>query len=428
METSEVKTSIDGLEIGMYVSRLDRPWIKTPFALQGLKIESKDDIEKLRAYCSYVYIDVEKGPSPDPRFWILSTKPKTATTLFDPEQEQEKPKTITRTNEFTALRKTTYRVTSSMKTEVKAAKEACDKLGEGFTNLISDLSKGRDIDLDTVKSGITDMVESITRNPSALSWIVHLKKYDEYTYSRALGTSVWCATFGRHLGLEKSTITELALGGLLLDIGKTKIAKDLIYKLGDLNDDEEKQMHSHVDLGVKLLAHASSASQGAKLSMDLLQMVATHHERFDGTGYPQQLSNEHIPLYGKIAGLVDSYDAMTSERPYADSGPRPPHEAIGELYELRDIQFQGELVEQFIQSVGLYPTGSLVELSTGEVGAVISVNGLRRLRPVVMLLLDKEKKPVSQFRHIDLSKTEKIKVRQGVSPDDFGINMKELFL
>ncbi|MES9886463.1 MAG: HD domain-containing phosphohydrolase, partial [Candidatus Sedimenticola sp. 6PFRAG1] len=317
---------------------------------------------------------------------------------------------------------------SNMNDEIKSAKEACDKMGEGFSDLLGDLSKGRDIDLEAVTSGITDMVDSIVRNPSALSWIVHLKKHDEYTYSRALGTSVWCATFGRHLGLEKNTITELALGGLLLDIGKTKIPRELIYKLGLLDDDEEKQMHSHVDLGIKILARASANSPFAKLPLNVLQMVATHHERFDSSGYPQQLSNEEIPLYGKMAGLVDSYDAMTSERPYADKGPRPPHEAIGELYGLRNVKFQGELVEQFIQAVGLYPTGSLVELNTGEVGAVISVNGLRRLRPIVMLLLDEEKKPVSQFRHINLSRMDDITVVKGVSPDDFGINMKELFL
>ncbi|MES9844224.1 MAG: HD domain-containing phosphohydrolase, partial [Candidatus Sedimenticola sp. 6PFRAG5] len=186
--------------------------------------------------------------------------------------------------------------------------------------------------------------------------------------------------------------------------------------------------HSHVDLGIKILARASANSPFAKLPLNVLQMVATHHERFDSSGYPQQLSNEEIPLYGKMAGLVDSYDAMTSERPYADKGPRPPHEAIGELYGLRNVKFQGELVEQFIQAVGLYPTGSLVELNTGEVGAVISVNGLRRLRPIVMLLLDEEKKPVSQFRHINLSRMDDITVVKGVSPDDFGINMKELFL
>ncbi|MET0025362.1 MAG: HD-GYP domain-containing protein [Sedimenticola sp.] len=426
MELSEVKTSIDGLEVGMYVSRLDRPWIKTPFPIQGLKIRSKDDIEKLRAYCSFVYVDVEKGHAPNPRFWIVSSTPKASTNIFDMEPS-ERP-VVTRTDEFESLRKKTYRVTTSIKSELKEARTACDKVSEGFSNLLEDLGKGRDIDLAAVKTGITDMVESITRNPAALSWLVHLKKHDEYTYSRALGTSVWCATFGRHLGLEKSTITELALGGLLLDIGNTTIPRELIFKLGGLDDDEQKQMHSHVDMGVKILAHASSTSPTTKVSMDVLQMVATHHERFDGSGYPQKLGNEQIPLYGKIAGLVDSYDAMTSERPYAGKGPRPPHEAIAELYELRDDKYQGELVEQFIQSVGLYPTGSLVELNTGEVGAVISVNGLRRLRPVVMLLLDENKKPLSQFKNIDISKTKDINVTRGVSPDDYGINMKELFL
>lgn len=158
-------------------------------------------------------------------------------------------------------------------------------------------------------------------------------------------------------------------------------------------------------------------------------MIATHHERADGSGYPQGLTNAEIPIFGRIAGIVDSFDAMTSKRPYVTSGPMPPHEAIAELYELRGKTFQGELVEQFIQTVGLYPTGSLVELNTGAVGAVIAVNGLRRLRPSIMLLLDENKEPLQEFKYVDLSLTEeKLSVATGLPPGTYGIDMKEIFL
>ena len=426
---NEVKTSIDGLKVGMFISRLDRPWIKTPFVLQGIKITSLDEIARVRKYCNYVYVDVEQGVSPDARYWILTNAP-TASTKWEkkskvraarPRQEKQ--------DEYAALRKTTYEKSTRLKSEIKSASKASRKLSRSYVKLMRDLETGRNLDLTTVQDGISYMVESVLRNPAAMMWIVQLEKLDQYTYSRALGTSVWCATFGRHLGLEKDTIKQLALGGLLLDLGKSRLPVELLKHKGELTPDELKIMHQHVDLGVKLLAAEKDQLNIKNLEMGVLQMVATHHERADGSGYPQGLSDQDIPIFGRIAGIVDSYDAMTSERPYLDQGPHTPHEAIAELYDLRSTKFQAELVEQFIQTVGLYPTGSLVELNTGEVGAVVAINGLHRLQPTVMLLLDENKEPYAEFKYLNLSNTKgDIRVEKGLPPNAYGINMKELFL
>jgi len=424
---NEVKTSIDGLDVGMYISRLDRPWIKTPFALEGIKITSRDEITRVRKYCNYVYVDVEQGASPDARYWILTGVPSTA--------NQGRAQSRVRTSrsgekqEYRALRKTTYRESETFKSEIKTASKASHKLTKGYKKLLRDLETGRNLDLNTVETGISYMVESVLRNPSAMMWIVQLEKLDEYTYSRALGTSVWCATFGRHLGLEKDAIRQLAMGGLLLDLGKSRLPVELLKKKGKLTEDELKIMYQHVDLGVKLLASEKDTLKMKKLDMVVLQMVATHHERADGSGYPQGLNIQNIPMFGRIAGIVDSYDAMTSVRPFLNAGPRTPHEVIAELYDLRGSKFQAELVEQFIQTVGLYPTGSLVELNTGEVGAVVAINGLHRLKPTVMLLLDEHKEPYTEFRHLNLSTVEgDVRVEKGLSPNAYGINMTELFL
>lgn len=413
----------------MFVSRLDRPWIKTPFDLEGIKISSPEDIERIRKYCSYVYVDVEQGVSPSPRYWILNNAPEHQ--IFGENPSPKSQAAIAEIKrEYQSLRKTTYQNIEKFSTEVETATKASEALSHEYKQLLADLGKGREIDLSVVKSGVSDMVESVIRNPAAMMWIVQLKKLDEYTYSRALGTSVWCATFGRHLGLEIKSINQLALGGLLLDLGKSRLPADILTKKGPLSEDELKLVRDHVDLSVRILISDENKKSGKqKLDFDVLQMVATHHERYDGSGYPQGMENTDIPMFGRVAGIVDSYDAMTSERPYMDSRPLSPHEAITELYSLRDSKFQAELVEQFIQTVGLYPTGSLVELNTGQVGAVVETNGLRRLQPTLMLLLDENKEPYSEFKHLNLTTAgDAIRVERGLEPGAYGINMQELFL
>ncbi len=425
----EVKTSIDGLEIGMYVARLDKPWLKTAYELQGVKIKSYKDIERLRKYCNYVYVDVEQGYSPDPRFWVVREGPKVYNAP-PPQRMAKKPVAPTGIhNEYTALRKTHYQDTTSVEAEYFVAEQAHERLQEDFHRVMDKLGQHNEFDVEALNESISGVVDSVIRAPGAMTLVIKLKQFDDSTYTRALGTSVWCATFGRHLGLEKASIESLALGGLLLDVGKSAVPVELLKKPGKLSDREQKTLRDHVDQSVRMLSTSSGLSLEERLPMDVLQMVATHHERADGSGYPQGLENKAIPIFGRIAGIVDSFDAMTNLRLYSADEPMPPHEAIAELYELRGKRFQAELVEQFIQTVGLYPTGSLVELSTGEVGAVISINGLRRLRPSVMLLLDSNKEPLEQFRLVDLSRLdESISVAKGLPRGAYGIDMKEVFL
>ena len=429
---NEVKTSVDGLEIGMYVARLDRPWLKTPFALEGVEIRTEKDIERLRKFCNYVYVDTEQGGSPDPRFWVVREGSKAYNAPPGPATSSKPAAAPKPADEYAKLRKARYQDVTGVEEEMQAAEEAHRHLQEDLCKVMDKLGRTNELDFEALNKSISVVVESIIRSPGAMMLVIKLRQFDDSAYSRALGTSVWCATFGRHLGLEKPSIEMLALGGLLLDVGKRGVPVELLRKPGKLTDDEHKILRNHVDQGVRMLSAPSSSPRAPldeRLPMDVLQMVATHHERTDGSGYPQGLKNSEIPIFGRIAGIVDSFDAMTNIRHYSEEDPMPPHEAIAELYELRGKLFQAELVEQFIQTVGLYPTGSLVELSTGEVGAVIAINGLRRLRPSVMLLLDSNKEPLPQFRMVDLSQTdESLSVARALPYGAYGIDMKEIFL
>lgn len=421
MTETELKTSIDGLAVGMYVTRLDRPWLETPFPLQGVCINSAADIELLRRYASYVYVDTARGPSPHPQFWISGNSDQMKLKGAAPAPIQVDY--IRSDDEYTKLKKCFYEIKTPLTQELENAKEIKRIVNDSFKKVLNDLYKGKALDIDLVKQGVEATVDSIMRNPSAFALLLQLEKSDEYAYVHSLGTSVWCAQFGRHLGLERSEVLNLALGGMLLDVGKVKVPNSLLHKREAISPEENTLIHQHVDHSLRILAATKA------IAPDVLRMVATHHERADGSGYPEGIKNDSIPIFGRIAGIVDSYDAMTTKRPYTDN-IYTPHEAINELYRCRGSYFQAELVEQFIQTVGLYPTGSLVEFSSGEIGVVIEVNDLKRLFPTVMLLLDKDKLPLAEFQTINLSKqaNQELKISRALLNGAYGIRMDQLFL
>ena len=408
----EFRVSVRGLELGMFVSRLDRPWLDTPFLMQGFLISSDDELHKLQRICSHVYVDVELGGSPDPRFIELDSSD-----LMEAAKGRD---------EFVQMRKTDWAIQTDFQTELGHAEVAHDVLQRGIEEVMEDLRGGRELDLGKLREGVDAMIDSITRNPSAFNWLKEIKRKDNYSYQHALGCSVWAASFGRHLGLEREDLRELALGGLLFDVGKTRLPPELLSKKQRLDESEAKVMQRHVEYGVELLEKTPGISPA------IMEMVTTHHERHNGTGYPHGLSGSDIPINGRIIGLIDSYDALTHMRTYAQG--LSPHQAVAELYQSRGTLFQAELVEQFIQTCGIYPTGSLVELSNGQVGVVTAVHSLKRLRPSVMLLLDSDKLPLAQFRTIELGEVMEdstglpLSIKSGLPPRAYGIDPAELFL
>lgn len=416
MPVKEVKTSIEGLELGMFVSRLDRPWLETPYMVEGLLIKSEDDIFELSKYCSYVYVDLEQGKSPKTRYWAVGDENEMQIEKEIDSISNKKPSQY-----LEKFRQCVYETSTELEDELTTAKVIIDDIAVQTRKVFEDLKKDKELDLVALKSGVKATVDSIIRNPSAMTLLVQMKKSDDYSYAHALGCSVWCAQFGRHLGLSKKDINTLALGGMLLDVGKLKLPEHLINKSGKFTSQDIDSIKHHVILGVKML------KQSLDVEKAILEMVATHHERSDGSGYQLGVPNDKIPLFGRIAGIVDSFDAMTSKRIFTDK-TFTPHEAMNELYKMRGKKFQAELIEQFIQTVGLYPTGSLVELNTGEVGVVTEINDLKRLYPTIMLLLDSNKQPYNDFTMVDLSKVNGMKVANGLEPGAFGIKMDELFL
>lgn len=392
------------LEKGMYVSRLDRDWVGTPFPFQGFEITSDEDIELLSAYCTSVFIDVQKSLINARPSMRISSEPRN---VFPPRGPE-------------------YHNTVDIKEEIPRAREVHANLRALAERIADDVRSGRRLEPGVVREAIEPMVESLLRNSDALFWLMALMKRDDYMYSHAVNCSALAAAFGRHLALPREVLVELATGGFLLDAGMAALPSDVVQHDGKLDPEAMKLMRGHVQRSMDVLDQAGVTGKWAR------ELVSAHHERHDGSGYPDGLAGDRVPLAGRMGGIVDTYDALRSDRPHRNGESR--HGALQALYRARDRMFQAEVVEQFLQCLGVYPTGSLVELNTGEVGVVMAQNQVRRLRPRLMLLLDSEKIPYEPYRDVDLMQhgidlaDGGVKIAQALEPGAYGLRPEELFL
>lgn len=391
------KVNVEDLELGMFVSGLDRAWLESPFAVQGLLIKSEEDLATLRALCKYVFIDVEKGEQREERRGSPRARP--------PEHERRRHSREARSNPIKRARLdkarllpgrelTSYRDQSDWQTEYRHATAAVDTLSVEVRDVYSALARGGAVDMLSVKRSAEPMIDSVARNPDACIWLARLRQLDDYTYQHSVATSIWAVAMGRQLGLPRQDLRTLAVGGLLFDIGKLQVPPELLHSPERLEGDDLEQVRAHVHHGAQFITSSGT------LNNDIIAMALHHHERHDGSGYPDGLKGDDIPIFARIAGIVDTYDALTSDRSYARG--QSPSQAIKYLHDVRDSEFQAEFVEEFIQAIGIYPAGTLVELSSGEVAVVVSEYRTRRLRPRVLLLLDGDKQPLQAPRMVDL--------------------------
>ena len=439
-----VKVSVDELRTGMFVTELDRPWHESPFLLQGFQIESDDEVRQLQECCQHVFIDPGRGKhvvsSFDTEAYARSDDDGVDHLVIqrDVEDSEWKSKAAKeREKHLSSARKAhdalglpnafvEYEVTASVEQELEVAREVHAELETSLDSALASYTENSELNVEEVKTSTNHLVESMIRNPDASFLLSRLKSQDTYSYSHSVDASVLAIMFGRHLGLTEGELNKLALGVLLLDIGKLKLPPALLDKVGKLHHVEVRLLKQHVDYSIQVL----SETQG--IDPEVLSIVAYHHERVDGKGYPKGMKGTEIPVYARIAAIVDFYDAYTHPRPY-----RPAHstaQAINALYNGSGTRFQPELVEEFIQCLGVYPTGSLVLLSSGEVGIVIEQNPLRRLRPTVLIVRDADKQEIEMPYNCDLSielvdkKGKKLFIESALQPGAYGVSADDFYL
>jgi HD-GYP domain-containing protein (c-di-GMP phosphodiesterase class II) len=386
----ERKVSTANLKVGMYVSKLDRPWIQTPFLIQGFFIEDKAEINQLVEYCDYVYIDIEMGEKADMYLDTVSVTPS-----FEVKRRLASNRQVESILN-TGKKQVTYTNNKTTREELPVARAAFEQATKCVAHVMeNDIRKGK-LDIARVKQAVEPILDSVIRNLDAFMWLSKMQHYDNYSYEHSVQNCALGIVFGRHIGLNKRELNTLATGLLLMDVGKVKLPKELLTKSTPHTQDEVAVMRKHVAYSVEILRKTEGINE------HIINIALTHHERYDGSGYPNGLVGTQTPAFGRMAAIIDCYDAMITSTPYRQAIPE--HKALQNIYNLREKHFQAQLVEQFIQCMGVYPTGSLVELSSGAVAAVLSQNAEQKMKPQVLMLLDDEKRPYVKKRVIDLGK------------------------
>lgn len=416
------KIDVRDLQIGMYIAELDRPWLETPFMFQGFELRSPDAMAKLRELCKYVWIETDRGTDYVPparggraayaRMEQLAQEDVAIREKIRRLAAEARPAAAT-------VQRKPYKDQTTFEEELVHAKQAQADARESMFSAIDQVKRGKAVDMQLAAKAVGRMVESVMRNPDALVCLGQLKEVSEYTALHSIRSCILALTFGRHLALSKDELTVLGMGALLHDIGMVRVPEEILAKTGGLTEREFEIMTKHVTWGLEIVRDSGNLNPGS------LEMIAQHHERGDGSGYPLRRMGGGITPAGYIGAIVDVYDAITSDRLY-NTG-LSAEDALKRIYEWRDKDFDAQLVEDFIRCMGIFPIGSLVELSTGSIGVVITINRARRLKPKVALVLTASKTPYSARLVTDLlehtdGQGREIKISRVLPSGSYGIN------
>lgn len=496
-----VQLAVGDLQPGMWVAELDRPWLDTPFLLQGFLIDSQVELETLRKYCRHVYVDTDQS-SPELIEDIRQAEQRIAAAaaasdatsdastaalivldapsasagsgrgqrvfraradvrISDGTRERfrelvrthdrpdDEPRLLARAlgwlrksgGTASAARRgaeaavhgarwlpagtqaTAYLDTLTMEEALPAARRAYADASEVLRESLAEVRAGKTLQAERVRAAVATLVQAMVANPDALSWLARLRDDDLAPHHQGIKVALYMIALARHLGLPEAHLSHAGMIGLLADLGKARLPRALLEKPGMLSPSEFSIVKDHVQLTLDVLAAAGIAPE-------VWMGIAQHHERLDGSGYPQGLRGDAIGLWGRMGAIADSFAALTTPRPYAN--PSPPQDALMNLYEWVGTSFDEALVEQFVQAVGVFPVGSLVELSTGEVAVVIAQSRTRRLEPRLLVLTWPDKSPLPLPRERDLAIAPRdgrvVRIVRGLAAGAYGLKLRDYHL
>lgn len=432
--------SVAELKIDMFVVEPDCAWTELPFALQGFVISNRNEVDVFRSKCRFVYIDRTRslneqyretkrefdspllGAAPPHQPSSEASIPPTRPSIFDVNQANEQLRS--RRQRFLGFlqQQDGSEYALELSDELEYIEPRFDDFQSTLQNTFQNVVAEQVADLRSVCEGLHDISGSLKRNPDAMMWLLRLRRIDQYSFDHAVDVAVYLLLLGNHVGWRGQKLIELGMAGMLQDVGKSQLPPELLAKSGQLNADERILIRSHVASSLEILyAHTH-------LPSEVLVTISRHHERWDGSGYPRGLKFEQIGMAAEMSGLIDSFCAMLKHKPYREALGHQG--ALEEIHEQRGKLFNPALMEQFVQCVGLYPIGTLLELESGEVGVVIQQNRVHRSRPRILLLLESDKSPVPGYKIIDLraDASRKLRVAKTLPPDAYGLSADDYYL
>jgi putative nucleotidyltransferase with HDIG domain len=373
---------VEALKVGMYLAEPAYDENGDLLLAENITLTSINQIRRLKeAKVQVVLIDSEKGLDCEPGQEITEAMDETlkasAPEIKVAKAAQEAP---SRKPAAAAPGPKPQVKPTAFAEEVERADQIKHQATKIARSVYEDARAGKAIDTQEARTVVTEMIDSIFRNQFAFLSLTKLKEYDEYTFNHSVNVATLTLAIARGMGFNQKQLEEIGIGTLLHDVGKMRVPPRILNKPGKLNDEEWLEMKKHTQYGGEILRKSGFTETE-------VTVAEQHHERFNGTGYLNRLAKDDIHLYARIASLCDVYDALTAKRVYKP--PMLPHLALAMVYKEKDVNFASDMVMNFIKIVGIYPIGSLVRLSSGEVGVVISVNQTDFVRPKVSIIFSR---------------------------------------
>jgi HD-GYP domain-containing protein (c-di-GMP phosphodiesterase class II) len=374
--------NVKQLRKGMYICGTDRKWVDIPFYRRKFLIKFDKEINVLQEYCKLVYIDTKKGVD------------------------------VIRQSEGQVIIKSYTGELPNKYNKNNALKKIYNESHTVLSGVLNDIRLGHSVDNPKIRRIVEELTINIVNDSQAMIGLTRLKDKNDALARKSINICILALAFGKHIGISKDKMYVLGFGALLHDIGMVQIPNRILSKKQSLTPVERAIMEKHTEYGLAVLAKAP------EIPVDVLKIVHSHHERMDGKGYPQQLQAKEIGLLARMVAIVSVYEALTRERFYTKT--LSPAAALRYLYTSRKTIFDAHLVEKFIQVLGIYPSGCVVELNSGELGIVVDVNAQDLLHPTLRIVSDARKQLLKQEYVIDLADrtTKDIEIIKTLAMDD----------
>lgn len=401
------KINVNQLTLGMHLKEFCGSWMEHPFWRGAFVLTDPKDIEAiLNSSIKEVWIDCSKGV--DISLGVASISE------FESEIEVEVALAI-------SFSETQNVVPVCAALEYERATKICQQAKQAVVSMFEEARMGNTVDVGGAKLLVEEITESVARNPGALISLARLKKVDDYTYMHSVAVCAMMVALAKQLGFDEAQTRLSGLAGLMHDLGKALMPMDILNKPGKLTDSEFSIIKTHPVEGHKMLLG------GINVDPVIMDVCLHHHEKTDGSGYPNGLKGDEISIFAKMGAVCDVYDAITSNRPYKSGWD--PAESLRKMAEWANGHFDPKVFQAFVKSMGIYPVGSLVRLSSGRIGVVMEQTGKSLTTPSVKVFFSTKSNMRIIPQTIDLSRsdcTEKIAGREDPSKWNFS-DLNELW-